>query len=173
VTRGSPADPRLATQNERVRLRELTGSGMQCSAVRSTRYTRDRLAAATAVHRVAMHVHRLCPCPSLCPSLANYRLSGYESIRRTPQGARRCSRSAGCSVCRAPTRWLLHRDPRWRVGLLASECRSSECAFVRRTSGQKGQGRKDTQGRKGRKDTHRNAIFPRTADQSTSLTRLW
>ena len=32
---------------------------MQCSAVRSTRYTRDRLAAATAVNRVAMHVH---PC---------------------------------------------------------------------------------------------------------------
>jgi hypothetical protein len=25
----------------------------------------------------------------------------------------------------------------------------------------------------GRKDTHRNAIFPRPADQSTSLTRLW
>jgi hypothetical protein len=48
---------------------------LQCSAVRSTRYTRNRLAAATAVNRVAMHVHRLPrnACPSLarnaCPSL--------------------------------------------------------------------------------------------------------
>ena len=69
MTRGSPADPRLATQNKRVRLRELTGSGMKCSALRSARYTRGRLAAATAINRVAMHVHRL-PALFLEPQIA-------------------------------------------------------------------------------------------------------
>jgi hypothetical protein len=52
------------------------------------------------------------------PLLANCRLSGYEIIRRTPEGVRRRSRSPGCSVCRAPTWRSLRGDPRWRVLML-------------------------------------------------------